>query len=69
MGFGISSKPRLSLVRNELIVDCSAGMQPMVSRDLMQFPVVIPGEGVMDIVVQSNVCSIPNSPAYTERSR
>lgn len=30
-------------------------MQPMVSRDLMQFPVALPGEGVIDMVVQSNV--------------
>jgi DNA polymerase III psi subunit len=30
-------------------------MQPMVSRDLMQFPVALQGEGVIDMVVQSNV--------------
>lgn len=34
----------------------STGLQPYVSRDLMQFPVCIPGEGLMDVVVQSLVC-------------
>ena len=33
----------------------STGLQPYVSRDLMQFPVCIPGEGLMDVVVQSLV--------------
>ncbi|KAJ9094054.1 hypothetical protein QFC21_006155 [Naganishia friedmannii] len=31
------------------------GMQPFVSRDLMQFPVAIPGEGLIDVVVQSTI--------------
>jgi hypothetical protein len=34
-------------------------MQPFVSRDLMQFPVAIPGEGLIDVVVQSTVRSFP----------
>lgn len=56
MGFGISSKLGVFLlVDHALTTARSAGMQPMVSRDLMQFPASIPGEGVMDVVVQSNV--------------
>lgn len=38
----------------------STGMQPFVSRDLMQFPVAIPGEGLIDVVVQSNVRDFVN---------
>jgi hypothetical protein len=33
----------------------SAGMMPWIARDLMQWPVAVSGQGVIDIVVQSIV--------------
>lgn len=35
----------------------SAGLMPWISRDLNQWPVAIPGEGLMDVVIQSIVSS------------
>lgn len=58
MESGISSKlvflPPLQREKTRVFAH-STGMQPFVSRDLMQFPVAIPGEGLIDVVVQSNV--------------
>lgn len=57
MASGISSKlvACVTARRNVEGSWTSTGMQPFVSRDLMQFPVAIPGEGLIDVVVQSNV--------------
>ena len=33
----------------------SAGTMPWAARDLMQWPVATPGEGVIDLVIQSIV--------------
>jgi len=45
----------VNLKRLKAIFPGSTGLQPYVARDLMQFPACIPGEGLMDVVVQSLV--------------
>ena len=37
----------------------SAGSMPYVARDLMQFPVVEPADGTLDIVIQSLASRMP----------
>jgi hypothetical protein len=57
----VSVFPSVSSIYNGLALiegTCSTGLQPYVARDLMQFPVCIPGEGLMDVVVQSLVRSL-----------
>lgn len=37
----------------------SAGSMPYVARDLMQFPVIEPADGTLDVVVQNVASRVP----------
>lgn len=57
-------RPHFPRVRLRRTNDCySGGMQPYVGKDLLQFPLAHPSDGLLDIVVQE-VVSLTMMPIF-----